>query len=52
MSKWIWQLFQVNSERTEGYTLFFDTYEEALNAVNTNMDFSIDQIEYWDDDED
>lgn len=35
MSKYLtqWGLYQINPDRTEGYSNFFNTYEEALDAV-------------------
>lgn len=32
--KTVWGLYYINASRTEGYSDFFDTYEEALNARN------------------
>lgn len=28
-----WELFQVNPERTAGFTIFFNTYEELLSGI-------------------
>lgn len=30
--KTVWGLYYINNSRTEGYSLFFNTYEQALNA--------------------
>lgn len=42
----VWQLFQINPERNEGYTLNFDTYEDALDAVNTDWYHQI-ELRSW-----
>lgn len=33
--KTVWGLYHINDARTEGLSDFFDTYEQALNAVIT-----------------